>query len=589
MGDNKGFKKISIILLTIFLISNYNVKAAKKSIDLMNISRNTNVQKSIKKGDTFDVTYKIKPEAINAKDFNNNKQKDIVLVIDTSGSMEYIPTKDREPEPHSDEKSRLDIMKNTAQNFITKFIDDGKAKIGLVEYNTAASERFGTVNVKSDNINGLKDAIDKLDAGGSTNIGDGLRTAYYMIANNAQGHDKYIILMTDGEAEAYSSSDKNGNEYFMGAGNPKNNFETLWDDFWVWDGLWRGHWQKYANPDYRNESLDYAKKVASERISPSKIKTFVVGFGSGSVNDKNKQIADAAGGQYCKALDEDSINNIYDEIQKYVEANISASAHFEETFSSNLEVVNSDGLPNGLSVSGSKIVGDINNIYYALNDKKTSYTAKPIEFTVTYRAKANISRDYILGENGNSSFVRYNVSYDDKNNEQTKYFNELRVARSDDRIINHGIYNEKLSGYIKKPDENNTYNITNRIPIKMAMKVKINSDNVEIRLDLAGDFVKEDITFEKYELKDDGTINDGSLEEFLFPSEEFSSSSETSNIIIESSDKFKFEPKKNYILIYTIKPKKCNDNSITINPYIDNEPFEDLNLKLNIIDLPILQ
>lgn len=1091
MRGNRGFKKISIILLTIFLISNYNVKAAESQIDLMDINRNTNVQ-SIKKGDTFNVTYKIEPKAIDAATFNNNKQKDIILVIDTSGSMEYIPTKDREPYYYG-EKSRLDIMKNTARNFITKFMDDGKAKIGLVAYNTAASELSKTVNVKSNNIDDLKYALNELYADGSTNIGDGLRTAYYMIADNAQGHDKYIILMTDGEAEAYSSSDRAGYNYFMDAKGPKYNFETLWDDYWVWDGFWNGHWQKFANPDYRDKSLNYAKKVASEKISPSKIKTFVVGFGSGSANDKNKQIADAAGGQYYQALDENSINNIYNEIQKYVEANISASAHFEETFSSNLEVVNSDGLPNGLRVSGSKIAGDINNIYYTLNDNKTNYTAKPIEFTVTYRAKDDINGNYILGEN-NSSFVRYNVSYDDKNDKQTKYFNELRIGKqintkvdievndarglvdkydtdekpnqsrydkffdsgkklqgeayaqinyigsfsnllqyqfinansnpsgampssgwidinlkqedlnddvvtekqgylnwrgydvnhmetmgnagnwekpelvfkypyaatsykyagysgskdqygqwvdippytienktvtkkwvtnsifmsnmdiggdykeasklwgyikvpkdgnysfgansddgcvcyitvdgstekfvdmfkvqsstwgttgkvfnlkadryypiyieyfnwggwanfemkysdsytvnqysnnvptewfypsknitpgeyaqtiftgsagvkfpqepgsyyiayraakkdsignvstekegyygpftveskakfilnrevddsnknpktgdvikinytiepqnipvksiyknlsdaadsysitikdfrydeefpigmkpldsegfsvngqrisydfnnissiiytldkptnniddafykaqpinysvslkvseakeyilesmksavtysefdgakkqanfseliinvsSDNKIIDHGIYNEKLSGYIKKSDKNNTYNITNRIPIKMAVKVEINSNNPEIKLNLAGDFVKENIAFEKYELNNDGTINYNSLQKFSLPLE--TSNSGTSNIVIKSSDQIKFEPKKDYILIYSIKPQKDNNNIITINPYIDNKPFGDLNLKLNIIDLPILQ
>lgn len=237
----------------------------------------------------------------------------------------------------------------------------------------------------------------------------------------------------------------------------------------------------------------------------------------------------------------------------------------------------------GFSVNGQRISYDfkINSINYTLykpnnNIDDAFYKAQPINYSVSL--KVSEAKEYIL--ESMKSAVTY--SEFDGAKKQANFPELIINVSSDNKIIDHGIYNEKLSGYIKKSDKNNTYNITNRIPIKMAVKVEINSNNPEIKLNLAGDFVKENIAFEKYELNNDGTINYNSLQKFSLPLE-------TSNIVIKSSDQIKFEPKKNYILIYSIKPQKYNNNIITINPYIDNKPFGDLNLKLNIIDLPILQ
>lgn len=44
-----------------------------------------------------------------------------------------------------------------------------------------------------------------MKADGSTNIGDALRRGYYLLNNN-NGHDKYIVMLTDGQAEAYSTN-----------------------------------------------------------------------------------------------------------------------------------------------------------------------------------------------------------------------------------------------------------------------------------------------------------------------------------------------------------------------------------------------
>lgn len=399
--------------------------------DLVNINRTISVS-NVKAGDTFDVKYTITPKPITASSQDNNKQKEIVFVMDTSGSMDWVVGANRKPSNIS-EKSRLRIMKNVAKNFISKLKNDSNdnCQFGLVEYNMYAdivklkngngniNDNNQFVNIKSNNINNLNTKIESLEAGGSTNIGDGLRKAYYMLENDNK--DKYIILMTDGEAEAYSY-DYYGNYYMNGGTNYSYNYTS-----WQTDRYGNIDFNKTPYPDYRQKSMEYAKKVASELVANSNdkpnINTFVIGFGSGANGDKNKQIADSAKGTYFQAQDENTINVIYDKIQKIINTNVSGKVHFEENISSNLEVVEvkNKNLPQDYKIDNNKLVIDVNNYYTLTNGK---YNSDPIEFVVKYKVKDNnICK---LGDGGNSSFVKLDVL----TKTDTKYLEEKILSNS---------------------------------------------------------------------------------------------------------------------------------------------------------------
>ena len=114
-------------------------------------------------------------------------ERDVVLVLDVSGSMEGEP---------------IDQTKKAS----TKFIDTvlaNDANIGIVTYNSDAQivSPFSTDGVD------LKNKVDSFRSGGATNIEDGLRNAESMLsAGNA--NKKIIVLMSDG----MPNRDKEGEE-----------------------------------------------------------------------------------------------------------------------------------------------------------------------------------------------------------------------------------------------------------------------------------------------------------------------------------------------------------------------------------------
>lgn len=362
-------------------------------------------------GQTVEVKYTVNPKPVLTQ--QDSTQKDIVLVIDTSGSMADAPSS-------SASISKLDTIKSVATNFINSFKGNQNVNIALIDFDNQAKNVAALTNMKSGDVTNLSNKVNGLRADGSTNIGDGLRIAYNQL-NNTNGHNKYIVFMTDGQAEAYSW---NSQGYIMGTETVYSNniYSTYWD-----------YYHRYANPDYRTQALEYAKKVASEKVGNSNIKSFFVGFGT-EANSSNVQIANAAKGTYQSAIDKTTVAKIYDGIQKQIDSTIQGTAAFQETFSSNLEVDRST-LPQGLSVNESKITGNI-NVDYTLNSEKTQYEHNsPVEFTVKY--KVNSKANCILGQSGNSSLVKLDVS----NKTETKYLPEKVLTVTDGDSNNNGLMN----------------------------------------------------------------------------------------------------------------------------------------------------
>lgn len=103
--------------------------------------------------------------------------RDIVLVLDTSGSMNGDP---------------ITETVGAATDFVTKTAD-GDTRIGLVSYSSRANEILSLTN----DVNELTEHLEYFDAYGSTNMYGGLSKANEMLSQSSAKH-KIIVLMSDG-------------------------------------------------------------------------------------------------------------------------------------------------------------------------------------------------------------------------------------------------------------------------------------------------------------------------------------------------------------------------------------------------------
>lgn len=107
----------------------------------------------------------------------SSSDRDIMLVLDTSGSMSGTP---------------ISETRKAAVKFVDTILDSN-ANIGIVTYNGSAKLKSDFSNNKSY----LESVINDLDCGGSTNIDDGLSKADEKLSQSS-AKKKIIVLMSDG-------------------------------------------------------------------------------------------------------------------------------------------------------------------------------------------------------------------------------------------------------------------------------------------------------------------------------------------------------------------------------------------------------
>jgi len=413
-GKMEPSKNINIGLKRI----NVNNEDKNDSISSISAARTAD-KKTIYQGESVKVTYSITPKPV--KPAQGGVKKDIVLVLDTSGSM--------------NDNSKMAQAKSVAKNFIDKFSQTDNVRIGIVEYSTYGRKASEFKSVKS-NMASIKSDIDKLGTGGATNIGDGVRIACAMLDGYSQADEKYIILMTDGEATAYSrdingkksSSSRSG--VYNKDGSYKEKSWDLKDDYmgnhintemyheYLKDGRKTGFYiDEYISYLGKQEGIDaaalqYAREVAKQKIKTNDdIKAFyIVGFGSG-VGNSNKQIADAAGskGIYYSAKDSNELQNLYNGFADKIQKTIPASLYIQEDVSLPQEAVEEyikvKSLRDGFEFVNGKLTGELQTEYHMV-ENKSEYAAEPVTFDVEYVFEQE--GVYILGKDG-TSFAQMDV------------------------------------------------------------------------------------------------------------------------------------------------------------------------------------
>jgi len=175
-------------------------------------------------------------------------------------------------------------VKNAAIALIDK-LDANYNYLGLVSYSTAAS----LDNSLTNDYQSVKNNINSLSADGFTNIGDGIDLATKDLLLNSQFSSRYIILLSDGEANRplYTSSSYDDAPSWVTSGNTSS-----WPINYA---LWK------------------AQLAAAENIV-----IYTISLGSQTNRDLMENIAVQSGGKHFYAPDSSQLQSIYDEIMNQI-------------------------------------------------------------------------------------------------------------------------------------------------------------------------------------------------------------------------------------------------------------------------------
>ena len=115
---------------------------------------------------------------------------DVVLIIDSSGSM-------AENDPN-------DLRKTAAKHFID--LADPLIQIAIVDFNGSAKTYADLTFADSAGKSQLKSAVDRIDSGGDTDIGEGLALGYRLLAASSSPDviKKAAVLLTDGRDNSFN-------------------------------------------------------------------------------------------------------------------------------------------------------------------------------------------------------------------------------------------------------------------------------------------------------------------------------------------------------------------------------------------------
>lgn len=386
-------RKTSVILSLIIMIGYIN-------INYLNVSADT-IYNNVKKpdikvegpeilprqpmeGQEIEIKYTLIPQPFQ---HNVPKSKEIVLVLDKSGSMKN--------------DNKMTNLKIAAEKFIESLseIDEktGKPKvsdlkIGIIAYDKNGKIIQDLIQVTTadesliSNIDKLKKKIDGINADGGTNTGDGLRKGAYVLDKSDPNADKTIIFMGDGEPTYYTYTGWLQQKYYT----------TLDDTNKSVGGS--------GSSDTNGKCLEYATTIGGI-IKSENYNVFSIGYGLGSENSsgniKMKEIHKSMGGAIGGdnntffATDSGAIEQIFSQIADTLAKSYTFSdANFDIGLGDKFTAVD------GFDINGVKV----DPIVYELKDNYW-YKAEPVE--VIFKVKANGSGDIPLFSDNYSNSLEY--------------------------------------------------------------------------------------------------------------------------------------------------------------------------------------
>jgi Ca-activated chloride channel family protein len=216
---------------------------------------------------------------------------DIVLVVDTSGSMQALDLDaDR---PIQSRRNRLEVVKTVVDSFVKKREND---QIGLVVF---GSEAFTQCPLTLDHgiIASFLERLEIGMAGEQTAIGSAIGTAIKRL-KDSQAKSKVVVLLTDGRSNAGSLSPRKASEvaktfdvkiYTIGAGT-------------------RGQAPFIVDSFFGEQVVYQAVEIDEATL---------------------KEVAERTGGAYFRAEDATALKAIYDQIDELEKTEITMHSYME--------------------------------------------------------------------------------------------------------------------------------------------------------------------------------------------------------------------------------------------------------------------
>lgn len=192
----------------------------------------------------------------------------VVMILDTSSSMKNTISG----------RKRIDVLKERTVELIRELSKEKMVNIIVVPFGHYAGHKnsLGKYTYKAeDNMNVLIGKINRLKEGGSTNLGDGMRYAYYELKNlKGTGADigsVVLVMMTDGGMNMYTYDTQTRGFYF-GGGICKEKKKK--SDKFTYSGI--------LKPGNRTRAQDYARDMGEKWASDFTLsKTYLISLDNG--------------------------------------------------------------------------------------------------------------------------------------------------------------------------------------------------------------------------------------------------------------------------------------------------------------------
>lgn len=439
----KNIRKISLILSLVMIISLFSINKIIRAEEKKYLNYPTFELSELKSdrnealaGEDIVISGTLTPKPFEI----NVESKDIVLVLDTSGSMAG---------------NKLTQLKSAAKSFIDEVSKIDNVKVGIVQYSTLSTinptSKSGEISYNSHDVKftdqkvpnyqeatedffyannpKLKTSINQLDAKGGTNIGEGLRKALYILNKDTgtKKENKFIVLMTDGLPTFYT----------VDISNNKNPYYEI-DKKIVKD-------VKGAGSGYDPNSENYAKYMG-KIIKEKSYNAYSVGYGldtSGTNYLKNiheSMIKNKLSGSGLDnenngffSTSENAITSVFNKIardivEKYPIENVNLNLKFNEGFTLNVE-----GNQVNIGTIDYKKSLEIEDLEYGKTNNKIVYKAKPIDFYFIVRGTKigendifyEIELEYLFDNKEYSNPFKSDISVNIKENEFPNISSEL--------------------------------------------------------------------------------------------------------------------------------------------------------------------
>lgn len=353
--------------------------------------------KKVEKGDSdFLVSLSALSSTSNLKEMVKTSQPlDIVLVIDTSGSMSG---------------SKMTNLKNAANSFIDATAEnnrgleqDQQTRLAIVQFASGANTRQQLSYVTDQNVQQYKNTINGFRASGATYAEEGLQRAQSVLDSGGRADvQQIVIFFTDGEPNHQNGFD---DDVAIEAVNVAHDMKVSGTIIYS-IGVMNGADASVTDDGGFNEYMNAVSSNYPDATADWEYESWDVGHWFGSFGT---ELGTRAEGDYYKAAsDPDSIEEIFDEISDEVQQGVGSGSPIEEnTQQGNTEpgiLTFEDQLGNYMQVTSTGAGED--KIQLAYGDQIYTSTSKSTEgYTDTYHFSGEVEGNEIYGPANLSDLV----------------------------------------------------------------------------------------------------------------------------------------------------------------------------------------